>query len=322
MNTIHEEIVQTIKRETDRKNVDNITRTKAYERFYSRYPEIRWALLAGIVSRNAGYNMTDLKSEWFQRSLEADMRERLFLTYERANWLIFSDAYPQLLLYSISKDMGKPLFRLLNQLNVSAFMEREWNLFWAAGDIDRLVYALIVNEQHLIQKPVIEHPVYQKKVFSSLAFKFEERLHFSTVLFPTRSGELFGYSVHGFKKVINRIKLGKRLAGLLFAPAYYSAIIDFLQNTEHTGSRNDYGRYMTDSGNLFSTPMLRLCQPVVKHSRRPLPDWYNGRTHRWWFQKEQQMKTVMLTTWYIKKQRQLHGLIRLEEKILPKRKFF
>ncbi|WP_245680562.1 DUF2515 domain-containing protein [Bacillus marinisedimentorum] len=322
MTADNKEIIQIVKKMTDRKNIDNITRTKAYERYYSRNPEIRWALLAGMVSRNAGYNMTDLESKWFQRSLKPDRREQLFLTYERANWLIFSDAFPQLLLYRISKDLGKPMFGLLNQFNVSVFMEREWNRFWVSGDIERLVYALIINEQHVIQKPVIEHPVYEKAVFRSLAFKFEERLHFSTVLFPTREGELFGYSVHGFKKVSNRIKLGKRLAGLLFHPGYYRAIIDFSNNTEHTGSRNDYGRFLGRSGRMFSTPMLRLCQPVVEHSRNPLPDWYKGRMQKWWFRKEQQAKNIRLTSWYIDKQRQLHTLIRLEEKILPKGKLF
>ncbi|UTW69707.1 DUF2515 family protein [Anaerobacillus sp. HL2] len=39
--------------------------------------------------------------------------EVLFLTYERANWLIFSDAYPQLLLYEKSKQLQKPCFHLL-----------------------------------------------------------------------------------------------------------------------------------------------------------------------------------------------------------------
>ncbi|UOK59912.1 DUF2515 domain-containing protein [Bacillus sp. OVS6] len=32
-----------------------------------RNPEIRWAFLASMVSRNAGYCMTDLKGTWFQK---------------------------------------------------------------------------------------------------------------------------------------------------------------------------------------------------------------------------------------------------------------
>ncbi|UOK59911.1 DUF2515 domain-containing protein [Bacillus sp. OVS6] len=58
------------------------------------------------------------------------MIKALFLTYEDANWLIFSDAYPQLMLYEISKQKGHPLFHLLDEFHVSPFMKREWQIFW------------------------------------------------------------------------------------------------------------------------------------------------------------------------------------------------
>lgn len=105
-----EEIVHNILSETNSQNRDNISRTVSYASFYKRNPEIRWAMLASLVSRNAGYSMCDLKGDWLPRMLSADTRKHLFLTYERANWLIFQDAFPQLLLYEYSKQQRIPFF--------------------------------------------------------------------------------------------------------------------------------------------------------------------------------------------------------------------
>lgn len=86
-----------------------------------------------MVSRNAGYCMTDLKGVWFQKLLDEKTRKALFLTYEDANWLIFSDAYPQLMIYEWSKTAGKPLFHLLDAFYVSAFMKKNGTCFGKEG---------------------------------------------------------------------------------------------------------------------------------------------------------------------------------------------
>ncbi|UTW69706.1 DUF2515 family protein [Anaerobacillus sp. HL2] len=49
-------------------------------------------------------------------------------------------------------------------------MEAEWNKFWMTKDIHRLCTALIINEQHVIQKPVIENHFYHDCVFGSIPF--------------------------------------------------------------------------------------------------------------------------------------------------------
>ena len=54
-------LLKKIKDETILFNKNNVTRTKAYLDFYIRHPEIHWVFLAHMVSRNAGWNMTDLK---------------------------------------------------------------------------------------------------------------------------------------------------------------------------------------------------------------------------------------------------------------------
>ena len=122
-------IIKLIQKQTVLRNLDNISRTIAYETFYFQYKEIKWALLAAFVSRNAGWNMCDLEGEWFRSLLSDEYRASLFLTYERANWYIFQDAYPQLLLYHYSTILKRPLFHLLSYFFVSDFMIREWNGF-------------------------------------------------------------------------------------------------------------------------------------------------------------------------------------------------
>ena len=114
-------IINKIKIQTEQLNKNNVTRTRAYYQFYIQYPEIHWALLGHMVSRNGGWNMTDLKGiyirEFYQRKINS-----YFFFLER-NWLIFQDVYPQFLLYEQSVKRSQKLFHLLPHLNVSTFME-------------------------------------------------------------------------------------------------------------------------------------------------------------------------------------------------------
>ncbi|GAA3327359.1 hypothetical protein GCM10020331_066980 [Ectobacillus funiculus] len=50
------------------KNRDNISRTHAYKEYYLRNCEIRWSFLASMVSRNAGWNMTDLEGKYYPKN--------------------------------------------------------------------------------------------------------------------------------------------------------------------------------------------------------------------------------------------------------------
>ena len=317
--TDHEaEVLRKIRQETHDKNLDNISRTRAYLDFYLDYPEMIWSFLASMVSRNGGYNMCDLEGEWFPKFLDPPIRQRLFLTYERANWLIFRDAYSQLLLYSYSTKKSSPMFHLLKFLDVSSFMEREWQMFWEHGDKKRLLTALIINEQNVIHNPVIKHPVYKKRVFNTLMFSFEDYLHFSTVLFPTCEGELYGASVNGFKSVSKRINLGKRLASILFDNRYYPLFLEFAMHTEHTASRHDYEQYFP-SNKKRDTPFLRSTYPIIQHHFHEQGDWYKERGyHKKWFSQELNHRhPAHLTGWYKKKQKQLHALISLKELFTP-----
>ncbi|MFP3359920.1 DUF2515 family protein, partial [Planococcus sp. SIMBA_143] len=98
----------------------------------------------------------------------------------RANWTIFDDAAPQLMLYEVSKRRNIPFFDLGQKLEISNFILREWEKFFQTGDEERLMTALIINEQHVIEAPVMEHHTYAKEVFHSFFFTIQDWFHFST----------------------------------------------------------------------------------------------------------------------------------------------
>lgn len=174
--------------------------------------------------------------------------------------------------------------------------------------------ALIINEQNVIHNPVIRHPVYKKRVFNTMMFSFEDYLHFSTVLFPTCEGELYGASVNGFKSVSKRINLGKRLASILFDSRYYPLFLEFALQTEHTASRHDYEQYFPYDKKR-DTPFLRCTYPIIQHHFHQQGDWYKERKfHKKWFSQELNHRhPVHLTEWYKKKQKQLHAMISVKE---------
>ncbi|WP_059170926.1 DUF2515 domain-containing protein [Bacillus sp. FJAT-27445] len=314
MNIPEKFIIEEIRRETSKKNIDNITRTDAYLSYFKKHPDITWSFLASMVSRNGGWNMCDLEGSIFSHLLNQAARKQLFLTYERANWLIFHDVYPQLLLYHYSTKLKRPLFHLLKDFHVSSFMQSEWPIFWKKQDRNRLTTALIINEQNVIQKPIIEHPAYKNRVFTSPEFFLQDWMHFSCVLFPTCGGELYGASVSGFRSVANRINLGKRLAKILFHPRLFPHFLEFAERTTHTGSRHDFEKYFKQNV-ARQTPFLRAVFPVIEHNRHQYTDWSKGRMlpPPALFLPVQEKGSIHLTDWYIAKRDQLYMMVAIKK---------
>lgn len=312
-----EMLVQKIYSLTKKYNLDNISRTESYLHYYIANKEIQWAYLASQVSRNAGWNICDLQGNWFQKILPPEKRKQLFLTYEKANWLIFQDAFPQLLLYNYSTKYNKPLFHLLKYFSVSSFMEEEWNIFWEKRDQKRLMTSLIINEQNLIEKPIIKNHYYKREVFHSLAYLFQDFFHFSSVLFPTLQGCLYGGSVTDFTSLNKRIEFGKELANILFHRDLYEDFYQFSISQTHTGSRRDYECIIYPQ-HKRDTPILRLAFPIVKHEKKEMVDWVRLRKKKRAWQRPvvKKQKPQDLTTWYRHKQEQLHALIKIENKLL------
>jgi|SRR5579875_151517 len=313
--TIQEQtVIRQIKTETARKNIDNISRTNAYLAYFKKQPDLLWAFLAHMVSRNGGWNMCDLEGEIFSQLLAPELRKQLFLTYERANWLIFHDAFPQLLLYHLSKINNTSMFHLLPYFHVSSFMQREWERYWRNGDRKRLTWALIINEQNVIQTPVISHPVYKSKVFRNVIFSFQDWLHFSCVLFPTCGGEVYGASVNGFASLSKRIQLGKRLADILFRPRLFPHFFEFAIRTPHTGSRFDYEQYFKVKSQR-RTPILRMSFPIIQHHQHKYEDWSQKRmiVPSWLHFPSCHHHSIHLTDWYFAKSNQLELLLALKK---------
>ena len=94
--------IELIKEQTRQLNQNNVKRTQAYFQFYLQYPEIHWALLGHMISRNVGWNMTDLKGDLLTKLLPERDQKAFFSFLERGSWLIFQDVYPQFLVYALS----------------------------------------------------------------------------------------------------------------------------------------------------------------------------------------------------------------------------
>jgi hypothetical protein len=243
-------LLEKIRKNTSELNLNNVTRTKAYFDVYQKHPEIHWAFLGHMVSRNGGWNMTDLKGDLLTRLLTKKERSDFFTFLERGNWLIFQDAYPQFLLYSESIKRKKPLFYLLPYLNISIFMETIWNYFWSVPDTYLLTMALIINEQNYLEKRVIQNPIYQKGVLNTLEFKLQDVLSFNHILFPYRKKSLAGQTLHQFQSLHERILLGKRLYAVLFQKKeLVNQFVQWAKVHPHTGSRKDYWPHIFNNVN-------------------------------------------------------------------------
>lgn len=302
-----------MKKMTAKGNQDNISRTNSYESYYKRNSEIKWAYLAGMVSRNAGWCMVDLTAPPFTVLIKEKTRKKLFMTYEASNWLIFSDAWPQLAIYEASKAMKKPLFHLLKSFSVSDFMIKEWQKFWISKDQERLITSLIINEQHVIEYPVIKNGKFKRPVFSTIIFRMQDMMHFSTVVFPTLDGRMFGYSAYDFTRLSERIKLGKKLASLLFHPEYRLLFEAFSNKTIHTGSRHDYEQYFQKK-RARDKPFLRAVYPIITHYiDGGQTDWFHGQKLEHFFKPVRMKEPFEITSWYKHKLNQLKLLSLLKE---------
>lgn len=302
--TIEErKLIQQILIQTEIKNQNNITRTKSYLDVYLRHPEIHWAFLGHMVSRNGGWNMTDLKGDLLSHLLTEQEQQFFFSFLERGNWLIFQDIYPQFLLYEESIKRKKPLFSLLPFFHVSTFMETIWNHFWKYRDPYILAIALVINEQSYLEKRVIQNALFQKNVFHTIEFKLQDFLRLNHILFPyykeneKRSIGLMGQTLQRFDSLHERILLGKRLYSLLFYNKEgVDTFIRWAVSCPHTGSRKDYwphlfhdvresipgrpyrrrmknGQIQKGVPRIYS-PRLEYAWKNVSHEKADIGDWF------------------------------------------------
>jgi hypothetical protein len=295
-----QKIIKRIKTETAYKNVNNIARTRSYLEYYRQFPEIHWAFLGHMVSRNGGWNMTDFKGDLLSKLLSIDEQNNFFTFLERGNWLIFHDVFPQLLLYQESVKRKTNLFYLLPCFGVSLFMEVIWNHFFKNGDKYLLAIALVINEQSYLEKRVIQNPYYKNTVLETLEFKLQDLLSLNQILFPYTEREeikVIGQTIHQFASLHDRILLGKRLYQLLFNRENFPKFFKWASQKPHTGSRKDYWPKLfndineTIPGNPFKrrtkdchlkpgsnriySPNLEFAWKNIKHESAEKGDWYS-----------------------------------------------
>jgi hypothetical protein len=239
--------IQLIREETRQLNQNNVTRTQAYFQFYLQHPEIHWALLGHMVSRNVGWNMTDLKGELLSKLLPERDQKAYFSFLEQGSWLIFQDVYPQFWVYDLSVRGSQEMFHLLPFFYTSPFMETMWRYFWRSGDSYSLAIAMVINEQSYLEKRLIQNDHFKKSVTGTLSFKMYEFLQLNNILFPYYAGgkmkktSLVGTTSHQFTSLHERILVGKNLYALLFQREdILTGILKWAHECPHTGSRKDY----------------------------------------------------------------------------------
>ncbi|CAM3424805.1 DUF2515 family protein [Marinicrinis lubricantis] len=296
-------LIAKIQQETAELNRNNVTRTAAYKRIYDEFPEIHWALLAHMVSRNGGWSMTDLQGEWLPRLLGEQERKDLFLFLEHANAYIFQDAYPQLALYRESKRRNKNLMPLIGRFHVSRFMLPIWERFMHSGESELLSVALIINEQHYIEDRVVRDPYFTSHVVESPAFQLQSLLQLNQILFPAHSSDptvpyrLSGLIIEDFSSLDERIHFGKDLYAILFRKKdMLSGVLGFAGAHPHTGSRQDYWPQ------LFSS--IRRSPPAFNYKaklengrlRKGAPPIFSPRLEAAW--KEQSLRDPDRKDWF------------------------
>jgi hypothetical protein len=239
--------IHLIREQTRQLNQNNVTRTQAYFQFYLQHPEIHWALLGHMVSRNVGWNMTDLKGDLLTKLLPERDQKAFFSFLERGSWLIFHDVFPQFLVYDLSLKGSQEMFHLLPFFYTSTFMETMWRYFWHSGDSYTLAIATVINEQSYLEKRLIQNNHFKKTVTSTVNFKMYDFLRFNNILFPYCTGEkrgktlLSGATSRYFTSLQERILFGKKLYSLLFQhEKILAGVLKWANEHPHTGSRKDY----------------------------------------------------------------------------------
>lgn len=323
LSTAEKTVVSSIKESTNFYKKNNVTRTKAYLEVYHRNPELHWAFLAHMVSRNAGWNMTDLKGQSINQLLSYNQKAVFFRFLEKANYLIFEDAFPQLLLYEKSKEDKTDYFHLLPHFGVSFFMLPVWQQFFddQKKNVEMLTVSLIINEQHFLETHVMQNAFFKKNVLQSLTFQLQERLGFTHILFPHLSADgiqLAGLTVQQFSSLSSRIEIGKNLYVQLFKGILNGAQ-SYADTKNHTGSRADYFPDIFSSKLELTkiwSPLLTSVWEDVQHPKLNRIDWFKANSCiEQYFSLPANVKTDNMTVKHLLNIIKLSGLTELQQLI-------
>jgi hypothetical protein len=234
--------------ELDERNADNVARTESYLELYAwtraHPPELPWLLMAHLVSRNAGYLMTDLRRVLDDARTPKEAHgalENLFHMLERANFLIFWDAW-----WHVAHHLGGQSARLAAG-RTSAFIRAAWPRHEAARDaaggavdaaLERaLVVDLVHNEQHTIERRVVHHARFAEGMRAVAGIEMAGRE--KPIHFPVGDADI---KVGRFADVERRIATGARIFDEVLADrARRDELYAWALAHPHTGSREVYG---------------------------------------------------------------------------------
>src|SRR5699024_12331838 len=88
--------------------------------------------------------------------------------------------------------------------------------------------------------------------------------------------------VRGFTNVEKRIRLGKKVASIVYSRQIYRQLLEFIHTIDHTGSRRDYEQFLNI--HLPPSPMLRLAYPNIRHKDQIRKDWLDHyQVKKTWF---------------------------------------
>ncbi len=235
----------TLRAELIERNVDNVARTQSYLELYAwtreHGVELPWLFMAHLVSRNAGYLMTDLARRIAaMRGAEGHdndptmtgAMENLFVLLERANFLIFWDAW-----HHVGAVLAGELDTLASP-RTPRFMIDAWQRHHTAPDERTLVLDLVHNEQHLIEHRAVHHP--ELGAGLRLMFLIEASGKDRPLVFPAADAP--DIRARRFAEVDQRIAVGRRIFDEVLADrARRDAMFAWAMAHPHTGSRGIYG---------------------------------------------------------------------------------
>ena len=224
----------------DDRNRDNVARTASYLELYAwtraHGPELPWLLMAHLVSRNAGYGMCDLARQLDgPRGADpalAEASRTLFLLLERANWLIFHDAWHHVLHHLLGRTAA------LASPRTPRFMIDAWRRYEASPDERRLVLDLVHNEQHLIERRAVHEP--RLAAGARLIDLIERSGRERPIHFPVADAPAI--TIGRFASLAHRIEAGRRIFDEVVAyRGRRDALFAWASAHPHTGSRAVYG---------------------------------------------------------------------------------
>jgi Protein of unknown function (DUF2515) len=267
-------------------NDTNPERTDYYYDYWKANPEIPWSLLASLVSRNAGYQMSDLARNIAKVafaplilppgmgrpavSLGIRVLQSLWAFLEVGNFLIFRDVSPALEAWKHAKlhpEHADKIFDLLDHPDFDAdpWILAEWKGLFAkrgsltAADIQRHTFALISNEQNQIEDRLVKGAASYLGPISGITNEITtwyNRLGLTILCFPEATSptnptpqHLLLYTVGNFASLDARINVGRDLfVGLFGSPARRTNIEAWVNaNPVHHGTRADYNEEYYDT---------------------------------------------------------------------------